>query len=84
MSHRNKNVVRFEKKATNHVGLFFFFIFAVESFGGGGFLLYKYRDQIDWNFTLPWESGKDGENGKDSSGKKSKKELFSACEEKSF
>lgn len=75
MSHRNKNVVRFEKKATNHVGLFFVFIFAVAIFGGGGFLLYKYRDQIDWNFTLPWESGKDGENGKDSSGKKSKKEL---------
>lgn len=75
MSHRNRNVVRFEKKATNHVGLFFVFLFTIIAAVGGGYLLYKYRDKIDWNFTLPWESNEEGENGKGSSSKKTNKEL---------
>lgn len=70
MSHRNKNVVRFEKRATNHIGLFFVFLLTIGLIVGGGFLLYKYRDKIDWNLTLPWESSSSGGKEKEESGKK--------------
>lgn len=49
------NIVHMEKRATNKFGLFLVFLAVIAIFGGGGFLLYKYRDHIDWNLKLPWE-----------------------------
>ena len=53
------NIVHMEKRATNKFGLFLVFLAVIAIFGGGGFLVYKYRNQIDWEFKLPWEKSEE-------------------------
>lgn len=61
MSRQKDNVVRMEKKATNHFGLFLLFIVVIGGFGYGGYYLYKHRNDIDWNIKLPWKKEKEEE-----------------------
>jgi rRNA maturation RNase YbeY len=42
-----------EKRATNHIGLFFVFLLTAIGLGVGGYLLYKNKDNLE--LTLPWE-----------------------------
>lgn len=77
MSRRNEDIFRFEKKATNHIGLFVVIFLAIILLGGGGLLIYIYRDKIDWELSLPWEGALGGSNDKEKSkNKNSKKELI--------
>lgn len=73
------NIVRMEKRATNKFGLFLVFLAVIAIFGGGGFLIYKYRDQIDWNIKLPWSKESKSsieEEEEKSNNKTTKKELI--------
>ena len=49
----DRSLIRMEKRATNHVGLFFVFLLTFVGLGVGGYLLYKNKDNI--SFVLPWE-----------------------------
>ena len=49
----NRSLIRMEKKATNHVGLFFVLLLTATGLVLGGYLLYENKDNID--FILPWE-----------------------------
>ncbi len=73
-----RSLVRMEKNATNHVGLFLVIVLAIVIFGVGGFLLYKNRDSIDWSLSLPWDN-KDDDNSPSS--KKDKDKQSSEREE---
>lgn len=66
------NIVHMEKRATNKFGLFLVFLAVIAIFGGGGFLVYKYRDRIDWDIKLPWETSNKskGESKKETANKK--------------
>ncbi len=59
MSRRKDNVVRMEKRATNHFGLFLVIIISIAGFGFGGYYLYKNREKFDWNIKLPWQKDTD-------------------------
>lgn len=57
MNNRNdKNVVHFEKRSANKVGLFFLLILAIAGLGYGGYYVYLHRSEIDWELKLPWQS----------------------------
>lgn len=49
----DRSLIRMEKKATNHVGLFFVLLLTATGLVLGGYLLYENKDNID--FILPWE-----------------------------
>ncbi len=74
------NIVHMEKRATNKFGLFLVFLAVIAIFGGGGFLIYKYRNQIDWEFKLPWEKSEETtettEKGTTTSTKKKNRDLI--------
>lgn len=67
------NIVHMEKRATNKVGLVLVAIFVIIIFGGGGFLLYKYKDHIDWELKLPWQSSTKKEQKEEKEKNKKKK-----------
>lgn len=66
----NDDVVRMEKKATNKFGLFLIFLFVIAFFGGGGYLVYRYRDKIDWNLKLPLENKEETKKEENKTNKK--------------
>lgn len=74
------NIAQMEKKATNKFGLFLVFLAFIAIFGGGGFLLYKFRNQIDWELKLPWNNNEvdeeTGKKGNSSTGKKNNSDLI--------
>lgn len=72
------NMVHFEKRATNKVGLIFVLFLSIIGIGVGSFYLYKHRDTIDWNIKLPWDKEKteEEENNKDSENKQPNKEAM--------
>lgn len=74
------NIVHMEKKATNKFGLFLVFLAIIAIFGGGGFLIYKYRNQIDWEFKLPWKKSEEktdnSKNETTTSNKKKNRDLI--------
>lgn len=49
----DRSLIRMEKRATNHVGLFFVLLLTAIGLGVGGYLLYKNKDNLD--LILPWE-----------------------------
>lgn len=49
----DRSLIRMEKRATNHFGLFIVFLLTAIGLGVGGYLLYKNKDNID--FILPWD-----------------------------
>ena len=49
----DRSLIRMEKRATNHIGLFFVFLLTAIGLGVGGYLLYKNKDNLE--LTLPWE-----------------------------
>ena len=49
----NRSLMRMEKRAVNKLGLFLIILIAIAFFGGGGYLLYKNRNNLDFSF--PWE-----------------------------
>lgn len=59
------NIVRFEKRSTNKIGLFFLFIIVLGGLGFGGYYLYQHRSEIDWELKLPWK--KENSNNENSS-----------------
>ena len=59
------NIVRFEKRSTNKIGLFFLFIIVLGGLGFGGYYLYQHRSEIDWELKLPWQ--KENSNNESSS-----------------
>ena len=61
----NNNMVRMEKKSSNKVGLILLMIIFLLAFGYGGYYLWKNWDNINWEFSLPWQ-----EKETDSSGRK--------------
>jgi len=52
--------MKVEKRATNKIGLIFFWILVIAGLAGGGYYLYTHKDSlnIDWNITLPWNKDK--------------------------
>ncbi len=67
------NIVQMEKKASNKFGLFLVFLAVVAIFGGGGYLVYRYRDKIDWDIKLPWETSSTKKEEKDNKDKTNNK-----------
>lgn len=62
MNHSEDNFMRLEKKATNKVGLTILFIVVLLLLGVGGYFVYKNKDNISFDFTVPWKSKKDDQN----------------------
>lgn len=71
ISNENKNIVRMEKKATNHFGLFLLLLIVIGGGGFGAYYLYQHRHEFSWDFTLPWN--KDEESKEKESTSSSKK-----------
>ena len=49
----DRSLIRMEKRATNHVGLFFVLLLTAIGLGLGGYLLYTNKDNLD--LILPWD-----------------------------
>lgn len=62
----NKNIVRMEKKATNHLGLIIVLIIALVGGGFGAYYLYEHRNEFIWDIPLPGQND-DNNGGKNSS-----------------
>lgn len=73
------NIVHMEKRATNRFGLFLVILAVIAILGGGGFLIYTNKDNIDWELKLPWEIEKETKTEKkkeEAKKKKTQKELL--------
>lgn len=55
MNNSEDNFMRLEKKATNKVGLIILFIIVIGLLGVGGYFVYKNKDNISFDFTMPWQ-----------------------------
>ncbi len=69
--HGNRGLMRMEKRAVNKLGLFLIILIALAFFGGGGYLLYKNRNNLDFSF--PWEKEQNQEKKKEEEDKAKKK-----------
>lgn len=54
MNNSEDNFMRLEKKATNKVGLLILFL-VVGLLGVGGYFVYQNKDNISFDFTMPWQ-----------------------------
>lgn len=54
MNNSEDNFMRLEKKATNKVGLLILFL-VVGLLGEGGYFVYQNKDNISFDFTMPWQ-----------------------------
>ena len=52
----NNDVIRMEKKSTNKTGLIFLMLLFLVAFGYGGYYLWKNWNNINWDFSLPWNT----------------------------
>ena len=68
--HGKKSIVRMEKNAVNKLGLFLIILIAIAFFGGGGYLLYKNRNNLDFSF--PWEKSNNNKETKEEEEKRKK------------
>ena len=55
MNNSEDNFMRLEKKATNKVGLIILFIIVIGLLGVGGYFVYQNKDNISFDFTMPWQ-----------------------------
>ena len=55
MNNSEDNFMRLEKKATNKVGLLILFLVVVGLLGVGGYFVYQNKDNISFDFTMPWQ-----------------------------
>ena len=55
MNNSEDNFMHLEKRATNKVGLIILFLVVVGLLGVGGYFVYKNKDNISFDFTMPWQ-----------------------------
>lgn len=55
MNNSEDNFMHLEKRATNKVGLIILFLVVVGLLGVGGYFVYQNKDNISFDFTMPWQ-----------------------------
>lgn len=55
MNNSENNFMHLEKRATNKVGLIILFLVVVGLLGVGGYFVYQNKDNISFDFTMPWQ-----------------------------
>lgn len=55
MNNSEDNFMHLEKRATNKVGLIILFLAVVGLLGVGGYFVYQNKDNISFDFTMPWQ-----------------------------